>query len=191
MLTYLFYFKYILINLLSLVVKTLSKRNKMFGYKNMSVKTKMIILAVVPIIGLLFFSSVPIESNYKENKNMKNIKTVVSFTTNVSALVHTLQNERSVSSGFLASKGTKLSNELKAQRKKVNYELNSFKTLVNSINMQDFSEKFRLKIEETLVTLEKLDSQREKIDKFSINLKAQFTHFFIKFGNQSKLTPIL
>lgn len=149
----------------------------MFGYKNISVKTKMIILAVVPIIGLLFFSSVPIERSYDESKNMQNIKTVVHFTTNMSSLVHALQNERSVSSAFLASRGTKLSNELKAQRKKVNDELSSFNDLVNSIDMQDFSEKFRLKIQKTLVRLDKLDSKRAKIDYFSINLENVLAYY--------------
>lgn len=167
----------ILINLLSLIIKTYSKRNKMFGYKNISVKTKMFILAVVPIIGLLYFSSVPIERSYNEYKNMRDIKAVVHFTTNMSALVHTLQNERSVSSGFLASKGTKFSNELKTQRKKVDDELTSFNALINSVNMQDYSKKFRLKIQETLITLEKLDSQRKKIDNFSINLKDVLTYY--------------
>ena len=134
-------------------------------------------LAIVPLIGLLYFSSAAIERSYNENKNMESVKTIVHFTAEMSSLVHALQSERSLSSEFLASKGTQFSAQLKKERKEVDVELLAFRELVSSLEIEHYSEKFRTKIQETLNALEELKSVRKQIDNFSINLEDTLTYY--------------
>ncbi|PHR54090.1 MAG: hypothetical protein COA44_14325 [Arcobacter sp.] len=145
--------------------------------KNISIKIKMATLAIVPLIGLLYFSSTSIERSYSQNKNMQSIKTIVHFTTNMSALVHEIQGERSVSAGFLASKGKSFSNQLQIQRNKVDNELGSFKELVASLNMSHYSIKFRNKIEATLEALSLVNIIRDKVNKKTINLNEILAYY--------------
>lgn len=145
--------------------------------KNISIKIKMATLAIVPLLGLLYFSSTSIERSYSEDKNMQSIKTIVHFTTKMSALVHAIQGERSVSAGFLASKGKKFSEQLQIQRKKVDDELKSFKELVSSLDMTHYSKKFRSTIAETLGTLEKVNVIRSAIDKSTIELNGTLSYY--------------
>ena len=142
----------------------------MFKFKDIPIKLKMTILAIVPLIGLLYFSATSIERSYSDNKNMQDITNIVHFTENMSRLVHSLQSERSISTGYLASNGKKFSKELEAEREAVNVELNSFKDLVSALNIQNYSKKFRTKINNTLDFLEKINSLRKKIDNLSISL---------------------
>jgi len=145
--------------------------------KNISIKIQMATLAIVPLIGLLYFSSTSIEQSYSENQNMQSIKTIVHFTTKMSALVHAIQEERSISGGYLASKGAQFSVDLKQQRKIVDEELSSFNALVTSLDMKHYSKKFRTKIEETLEEFSKLSSVRKEINSFSISLEDTLTYY--------------
>jgi len=149
----------------------------MFRFKDVPIKIKMTILAVVPLIGLLYFSATAIERSYSDNKNMQDITNIVHFTENMSKLVHALQSERSVSTGFLASHGKRFSKELQEDRNIVNEELNSFKNLVSSLDMEHYSKKFRSKINNTLDSLAKISSLRKKIDTFSISLKDTLKYY--------------
>jgi methyl-accepting chemotaxis protein len=145
--------------------------------KNVSIKMKMATLAIVPLIGLLYFSGTSIERSYSENQNMQSIKKIVHFTTIMSALVHDLQSERGVSGGFLASNGTQFLGQLRTQRKVVDKELQSFRLLVGSLDMRNYSKKFRTKIKDTLGKLDQLEMIRKNIDSFSTSLENTMKYY--------------
>jgi len=145
--------------------------------KNISIKIKMAALAIVPLIGLLYFSGTSIERSYSEDKNMQGITTIVHFTATMSSLVHSLQSERSLSAGYLASKGSEFSKELKENRARVNNELKIMNNLVSTMNMQHYSNKFRTKIQETLAILGGLKTIRADVDTFAISLDGTLTYF--------------
>ena len=149
----------------------------MFKCKDIPIKIKMSILAIVPLVGLLYFSAAAIDRSHKETQNMQGITTIVQFTTQMSTLVHALQSERSVTTGYLASNGSKFSKEMRHERQEVNNELNSFNTLVSSIDMQEYSEKFRTKISNTLNSLSKINTIRKNIDDFSITLESTLKYY--------------
>ena len=149
----------------------------MFTTKNISIKIKMAILAIVPLIGLLYFSSTSIQRSFNEDKNMKSIQSIVHFTTKMSALVHALQAERSISSAYLASSSKKFSNRLQVQRKKADRELITFKKFVSTMNMDKFSDKFRNKIEETLDALTELNVIRKSISTKRTTLDETLTYY--------------
>lgn len=149
----------------------------MLAFKDISIKSQMATLAIVPLIGLLYFSSAAIKRSYNEDANMQSIQTIVHFTTEMSALVHGLQTERSLSSEFLASQGTQFSTRLKKEREAVDAELLAFRGLVSTLPMQTYSDKFRTKIQQTLDTLAELKTVRKQIDKLSVNLEDTLSYY--------------
>ncbi len=149
----------------------------MIHFKNISIKIKMAILALVPLVGLLYFSSALIKQSYDENHNMESIKKIVLFTTSMSSLVHSLQSERSVSGGYLASSGKKFSRELNIDRKNVDTKLTEFKDFVHSLDMNKYSKKFRTTIEKTLSQLTQLEAVRKEIGQGSISLKDMLDYY--------------
>ena len=143
----------------------------MIAFKDISIKIKMAALALVPLVGLLYFSTSLIKQSYDENHNMQSITKIVQFTTSMSALVHSLQSERSVSGGYLASDGKQFSREISSERKNVDEKLESFREFVDSLEMNTYSDKFRIKIEETLKELGELNIIRKEIDRNNITLE--------------------
>ena len=140
-------------------------------FKNISIKIQMATLAVVPLIGLLYFASTSIEQSYQENQNMQGIKTIVHFTTMMSSLVHDLQSERSISCAYLATSTKEHKSKLETERKFVDEGIKEFTALVNSLDMVHYSKKFRTTIQGTLDKLSGINNIRADIDTRSINLE--------------------
>lgn len=149
----------------------------MVKYKDTSIKIKMLLLAVIPLLGLVYFSSALIMQSYSERKNMQGITKIVHFTTKMSSLVHAIQTERSVTTGFIASNGKKFSRELHMDRVHVNEELTSFKTFVDTLNMQEYSTKFRSTIKDTLNQLAQINLIRPEVTNKNIQLNEVIQYY--------------
>ncbi|QFR50022.1 diguanylate cyclase [Sulfurimonas lithotrophica] len=82
--------------------------------------TKRIFLsAIIPLSGMLLFGTIIIFVNFNEFLNMKNTSKVTHITSDVSELVHNLQIERGLNSGYLTSTDNKFKDRLTNQRKLV------------------------------------------------------------------------
>ena len=149
----------------------------MISFKDISIKIKMTALAIVPLVGLLYFATVLIIQSRDENHNMQSISKIVQFTTSMSELVHSLQSERSVTGIYLASNGKEFSKEISSERKNVDEKLGKFREFVDSLDMQTYSDKFRIKIEETLNELKDLNVIRKEIDRNSISLEDMMDYY--------------
>lgn len=84
--------------------------------KNLTIRQQLLILTIIPIIGFLYLSFNIINTSNNEKKNLLKIDTYLSYTIHASKLIHSLQIERGLSSGFLESKGIKFREELPKQR---------------------------------------------------------------------------
>lgn len=149
----------------------------MLRYKDISIKIKMLVLAVIPLLGLVYFSSVLIIQSYDERKNMQGITKIVHFTTKMSALVHAIQTERSVTTGYIASNGEKFSRELHIDRIHVNEELVSFKQYVDTLNMKEYSTKFNNTIKDTLSQLSQINLIRPEVTSKNIQLNEVIQYY--------------
>ncbi|MDD2501352.1 MAG: methyl-accepting chemotaxis protein [Geobacter sp.] len=85
-------------------------------FKNLTIRTKLLLLLLLPILGLLYFSGVDLSSNYSTLQEMRKTEHLVGLSVRTGALVHELQKERGLSSGFINAKGEKFKDELAKQR---------------------------------------------------------------------------
>ena len=84
--------------------------------ENLSIKTKIALIVLLPMCGYLVTSGLNLASSYTQLRSDKNIINMVQFSGQISMLVHELQKERGASSGFIASKGQKFGDILDKQR---------------------------------------------------------------------------
>ena len=86
-----------------------------FVYK-MKLTYKLATMALLPLLGLLFFAASKVISSYEINSKIseESVKVVQLARLAVASnhLVHELQKERGLTAGFLASKGAKFSSKL-------------------------------------------------------------------------------
>ena len=83
---------------------------------NLSIKVKLLLLALIPLLGLLYFAIIDIQDKWQISAEMDDIRNLSSFAVKASALVHETQKERGATAVFLASKGTSLVDELAKQK---------------------------------------------------------------------------
>ena len=94
----------------------------------------------IPIsILLIIFSILTINTvnvKYEKSKELHLLENDIATFINISKLVHELQIERGLSSGYTASKGKIFAEELKVQRKQTTKKIVNYKKNLNSIVLQ-------------------------------------------------------
>ncbi len=85
--------------------------------QNISIKTKLFIMILLPILGIIYFSCEKVLEKMDQAEQMGQTTELVAAAVKFSTLVHETQKERGTTAVFLGSKGERFSAELKAQRK--------------------------------------------------------------------------
>ena len=112
----------------------LHKGNILKFINNLKLKSKLFLIAVLPLMGLLFFSGLQISINATIYEEIEDLNELTQLIAESSKLVHELQKERGMTAGFLSSKGTKFAEKLTAQRKDVDESLKSLNEIEMIIN---------------------------------------------------------
>ena len=139
--------------------------------KNLSIKTKLIILVSVFTFALLLVSGRLIISDMGKYSELKVLKSGVTLSITVSNLVHETQIERGVTAKYLAKKGKDLSSitqELHTQRQKTDKKIVAYKTYVNSVDISKISADTQKFVSRANEELSKIDRVRSAIDTFTI-----------------------
>jgi methyl-accepting chemotaxis protein len=144
----------------------------MFFLSNLSIKTKMIILFLIPTLALLYqVIVVGIDYTHKVNKAEvaeKYLKVAIS----ISAFVHESQKERGLTAGFLGSHGKKFVFELPQQRVKTDAKLQKLRTDLHLLD-EEFAKKDTDTEQELLSAMQQikeLASVRKGVSDLSIKL---------------------
>jgi len=92
-------------------------------FKNVTIKIKLIILAIIPIVALLFLSSFIILEQKGKFDEYHQLNDLVDLSIHISNTVHNIQKERGLTAGFISSNGTNFKEALETQRIKTSKEL--------------------------------------------------------------------
>ena len=92
-----------------------------------SLTSKILSLALLPLIACIVLVVMSLKSTKDSLNANKSLFVQINISAKVSNLIHELQKERGLSAGFLSSKGSKFSSELKAQRNSTDLVLDELK----------------------------------------------------------------
>ena len=84
---------------------------------NLAFKNKLVLLMLVPLLATLYFSLNSLNYLTSQKNKLSEVKQLISLTVVNNALVHELQKERGATALYIGSRGSKFTDELKAQRK--------------------------------------------------------------------------
>jgi methyl-accepting chemotaxis protein len=96
-------------------------------FKNLAIRTKLFLMILAPVMGLLLFSGLNIKDRYVVRQSLLQTKALTGLGVKVGSLTHEIQKERGYSSGFINAKGEKFRDDLIKQREKVDAELKKVK----------------------------------------------------------------
>ncbi|MBF0320893.1 MAG: nitrate- and nitrite sensing domain-containing protein [Nitrospirae bacterium] len=128
---------------------------------NVKLKTKLVLLLILPLAGFLYFSITGIADRYVALKEMKSLHTLAALATNISALVHEAQKERGMTAGFIGSKGSKFTTELPAQRTKTDERIKELNDFLQGFDPKSYGSGFKEKLDLALKHLAALKDKRD------------------------------
>lgn len=137
----------------------------MFKLRALSLHRKLLLILTIPILGLLVFASEAIVSRTQVVQQMDHLRALVGVGVAASDLVHELQRERGLSTGHLASAGTRLGGELQAQRAATDQRLEAFSEGLRRLESDDAD--LRLASGRVEPLLRELSAQREAVSELT------------------------
>lgn len=85
--------------------------------KNWKMRYRVLLALVLPVLGMILFAGQLTAEKYKLTVEMNQIGTLAEIAPALSLVVHELQKERGLSTGYIGSKGNDFKDELQAQRR--------------------------------------------------------------------------
>ena len=85
--------------------------------KNIRVRTKLLVLLVLPLAALIVLSVSNAVTAYRQYRAMTSVTESVALSSSGGDLIHELQKERGLSAGFTSSKGASFAQEMREQRR--------------------------------------------------------------------------
>ena len=146
-------------------------------FKKISIKNKIILLMIIPILSILLLSGKIITSDSNKIEQYNNLEMGVILTTKVSSLVHETQKERGATAGFIGSKGKKFKDTLSKQRKLTNEKAKALREFLSSNDTSVISEGLKNKLNISLKELEKISKIRQSVSSFSISGKDAIAYY--------------
>lgn len=129
----------------------------------LTIKTKLIVLLVVPLAGILFLGAQGLLESRHVAHQMNAVEQMSQLAVHVSAMIHETQKERGRTAGFLGSKGTKFKDELAGQRVQANQKIDLFRSYLSGIDTDSLGRGFRFALDAAVSDLDSLDAMRSKI----------------------------
>lgn len=129
-----------------------------------SFKKRIFLLALFPVLGIVVFSLISINSALKVVKQSESAISIIELSFVNNALVHEIQKERGMSNVFFYTKGLKFLDELKAQRKATDLAFIKRKGYLDKLALPESNFNHQTK----LVGKENLALTRRSVDEVSI-----------------------
>ena len=145
--------------------------------KSLNIKTKLRILLILPILGLLFFSGLESVKGLGQINSLDSLNKGAILSIDISKLVHETQKERGMTAGYLGSKGSKFSSEIVEQRKLTDKWERELKKFLRDNDFSVIDDHIYDELQGALRDLESLSSIRSRVDSLNISLKEALAYY--------------
>ena len=135
---------------------------------NISIRLKIIIMVLIPIVGLMYFSLTNVSEKAGVLGQMESVDSLAELAVRVSSLVHETQKERGATAGFLGSKGKKFGSELAAQRKNTDDRRAKLEAYLKGFDAAGFGNNFQSQLNDALNRLSGIEEKRRAVSAQSI-----------------------
>lgn len=144
---------------------------------NVKMKQKLILLLIIPIAGLIYFSAGGALDKLRVLSEMNKTRAISQTAITISSLVHELQLERGMSSLYLGSKGAKFSKELQAQTLETDKRLVDFKKFSDSKGPEGYGDEFRAALNPVLKDIDMLREKRNSVSSLNISVDKEVEYY--------------
>ena len=134
----------------------------------LSLTTKLSLLLLLPLVAVAFFGYRTSWEKWCVYRDYVALDQNSAVLQQIGNTVHELQKERGRTAGFLSSKGTQFTNELRGQRETTDAKVRQLHELMKTFDAQLFGDEFGGKLRVALADLQKVSATRESADKLAV-----------------------
>lgn len=149
---------------------------------NLNLKTKLFVLTMVPILGMLYFAQVEMRKAYNKRVESIQIAELAEFAVKASLLVHELQKERGMSAGYIGSLGSKFANKIQVQYGNTDAKIQALHEFLHNFDKTKFPKVFLIALETGLSDLELISKKRTRVISLTLGLKNTLSYYTILNG---------
>ena len=140
----------------------------MISLKDMTMRSKLLLVLALPAVGLLFFSANSAIEKARESANMSRLETLMGANVKLGAFAHEIQKERGMTGGFLGSKGEKFRNELPGQRKDADQRLAALQEALRGLDRSGYPAEVIQALDKAMNAVKELPGVRGGVDRLDI-----------------------
>ena len=158
------------------------------GLGNTSIRTKLMYLLAIPMMGLVIYTGVVAKANLEKWQTYSALGQIMDVSVEIGSLVHRLQIERGLSSGYIGSHGERFGAELKAARLESDKEAADLQRAYEEAKAA-LPETVRLPVENALKGLGQLAELRSKVEQQGLNAAATVAPYSKMIGQLLVAVP--
>ena len=145
--------------------------------KHLSLKSRLLLIATVPIIVMLILAILGAWQKYAEYQARLRAETLVNLVIDFGEIAHELQKERGMSSGFLNSKGSKFADTLPAQRNQSDAAISRANENIRRVDPASVGPRYIKLLESIGQPLAELANKRAQISRLSLEPAESFRFY--------------
>ena len=149
--------------------------------QNLSFRLKLLLIAIPPLLGVIFYSIIFIFNLISEKINIEANKRQIQEIEVLSKIVHFMQIERGLSVGFVSSNGSKNSDKLLETRQKISKALEEIKSIPTELKSS----------EKIISYTAELSQKRNQVDSLQITDSETEAYFTKTIGSIINITTIV
>ena len=149
--------------------------------QNLSFRLKLLLIAIPPLLGVIFYSIIFIFNLMGEKTNLEANKRQIQEIEVLSKIVHFMQIERGLSVGFVSSNGSKNSDKLLETRQKISKALEEIKSIPTELKSS----------EKIISYTAELSQKRNQVDSLQITASETGAYFTKTIGSIINITTIV
>ena len=135
----------------------------MVNLGDISIRNKLILLLILPVVALLYFASSTIFDRYKSEVEYNNIHSLIGIGVLVGNYVHESQKERGMTAGYIGTSGNKFAEELPKQSAASDKKIEAYLSEVKQMDRSNYSAKFLGMLDKVNDKLAQREAIRQKV----------------------------
>ena len=158
---------------------------------NMKISHLIMIVAIAPIVAMMFFSIEVIISEVERSSATGKLGRLTTLAVRMSNLVHEQQKERGATAVFVGSSGTSFAAELTSQRQQTDAKREEFQNYLSDFDPEAYGATFSSEFQALLGTLGEMADIRKRVDALSISGPQAISYYTGLNGQNLKLIEFM
>lgn len=140
---------------------------------NGSIRVRLLAIAAVPLVGMAMFATLSTADRWQDYRQARAVEAAAIASTTAGALVHELQRERGMSSGFVGSQGATFGPDLDQQRPQTDAALAAF----SGLDLGAVDETARAPLQQAADSLRRLGPLRTEVTSLTASQPVTVAYF--------------